>query len=141
MKKLFYYIKFTLILRQVIKNEEFVEKLSKTLGVQFKYDWIYRIYAVVNPLIENINSAGNSLVYSEGKPLVERWLMDNLNIIREIINTNNLFDILTYDIKRLDNDENYLIRIYPIYFKETKRFLIVLSIVIILAILGLLILL
>lgn len=141
MKKLIYYIKFTLILRQVIKNEAFVEKLSKTLGVQFKYDWIYRIYTVVNPLIENINSAGNSLVYSEGKPLVERWLMDNLNIIREIINTNNLFDILTYDIKRLDNDENYLIRIYPIYFKETKIFLTVLSVVIILAILGLLILL
>lgn len=140
MKKLFYYIKFTLILRQVIKNEGFVDKLSKTLGVQFKYDWIYRIYTIVNPLIENINSAGNKLVYSEGKPLVERWLMDNLNIIREVINTNNLFDILTYDIKRLDNDENYLIKIYPIYFKETKRFLICSLIIILLIIFGLILL-
>jgi hypothetical protein len=64
--------------------------------------------------------------------------MDHLMAAQQFIQANNLFDLLTYDITRLDENENYLFVLKPLHFddakKWTKRFSILLSIIIVIGI-------
>ena len=52
--------------------------------------------------------------------------MQKLNIASNYIKANNLFDLLTYEIKKLDDYDNYLFIIKPItlddFVKNSKRF-------------------
>jgi hypothetical protein len=61
--------------------------------------------------------------------------MQRLNIAANFIQTNNLFDLLTYDIKRLDEYDNYLLIIEPITLndclKYTKYFGILLALLLV----------
>ena len=63
--------------------------------------------------------------------------MTRFNLIKDFIMANNLFDLLTYEIKKLDDYDNYLFIVKPITFddcvKWTKIFGITYSI---LAIIG-----
>ena len=58
--------------------------------------------------------------------------MTKLNLIRDFIMANNLFDLLTYEIKKLDDYDNYLFVIKPITFDDCMKwtkFLFIYSIV------------
>ena len=55
--------------------------------------------------------------------------MTKLNVAKNFIMANNLFDLLTYEIKRLDNYDNYLFIIKPITFNEFKKWTKIFSIV------------
>ena len=63
---------------------------------------------------------------------IERCIMSKLNIAQSFIQTNNLFDLLTYKIEKLDEYDNYLFIIEPITLydclKYTKYFSILLTI-------------
>ena len=67
--------------------------------------------------------------------------MTKLNAIREFVIANNLFDLLTYRIEKLDDYDNYLFVIEPITFEDcnkwTKIFTITYTILTILTIIGL----
>ena len=102
-------------------------------GVQFKKDWIGRLYAVINP---NISTPLNDQVFEynerglDNKTYIEKWIMDRMNVLNEFILSHNLFDVLTYNIKKLDNYDNYLFVIQPITLKDclkwSKKFFILL---------------
>ena len=137
-------IKYTKILNKVYKSENIPDNLSKLFGSKFKQDWIGRLYTVINPNLLGEDFDINTIIYEydenglNNKSWVERWIMTKLNIAQSFIQTNNLFDLLTYDIERLDEYDNYLFVIEPITLhdclKYTKYFLILLAVLSVIAV-------
>lgn len=140
-KNLLLNIKYTKILRKIYKDEGLLEKFSQLFGVEFKIDWVGRVYTVINPNIIDDKLDINTQIFEYGdngltnEPYVEKYIMTKLNLVSDFIMANNLFDLLTYEIKKLDDYDNYLFVIKPITFddcmKWTKIFAITYSIVII----------
>lgn len=135
--------KYTRILKNVYKDENLLLKFSQLFGTEFRMDWVGRIYTVINPNVIKEQFDTNTQIFEYGENgfsntvYIEHWIMTKLNAAQNFIMANNLFDLLTYEIKRLDNYDNYLFIIKPITFddciKWTKTFAIVYSI---LAIIG-----
>ena len=113
-KYLFLNIKYTKILSKVYDNENIIENLSKLFKTQFKKDWIGRLYTVINPNLMGDDFDINTIIYEYDESglnnyaFVERCIMSKLNIAQSFIQTNNLFDLLTYKIEKLDEYDNYL---------------------------------
>ena len=132
------------ILKKIYKDEQIIERFSQLFGTEFRMDWVGRIYTVINPNIINDNFDSNTQIFEYGnngftnEPYIEKWIMTKLNIVKDFILANNLFDLLTYEIKRIDDYDNYLFVIKPITFddckKWTKIFITVYSVLIITAI-------
>lgn len=137
-KYLITHIKYCKILNNVYKNENLLDNLSKLFKVQFKKDWVGRIYAVFNPHIqEGVFNPNNQIFeYTEqglvNDAYVEAYILNQLNIAKQFIRANNLFDLLTYRLEKLDDNDNYLFIIEPITWadckKYSKRFLIMLGV-------------
>lgn len=130
-------IKYTRILKRIYKDEQIPENLSKLFNTNFKIDWIGRMYTVINPnLIDGIYDTSSQIFEYDERGLsndayIERFIMQKLNIASNYIKANNLFDLLTYEIKKLDEYDNYLFIIKPItlddFVKNSKRFGILLT--------------
>ena len=109
-----------------------LNKFSQLFGSEFRMDWVGRIYTVINPNIIDDKLDIQTQIFEYGddgfsnKAYVEKWIMTKLNLIKDFVMANNLFDLLTYEIERLDEYDNYLFVIKPITFddcmKYTKRF-------------------
>lgn len=116
------YIRVQRLLRKIYASEKIEKNLSRIFGVECKQDWVGRLYMVVNPIIQNIEDGGNTLVYDKDENLViEGWVMKNLELIRNFVVNNSMFDLLTYSIDRIDDDENYLIVFKNVYFDDMKK--------------------
>ena len=116
------YFKIKRLLNQIYDTEKIEENLSRTFGVECGRDWVGRLYMVVNPILQNIEDGGNTVVYDkDDKMMVEVWVMKNLELIRNFVINNSMFDLLTYSIERLDDDENYLIVFKNIYFDDIMK--------------------
>lgn len=119
--------KYTKIIKKVYKDDDIINKLSQMFGVEFRMDWVGRLYCVLNP-----NVIGNELdintqifEYNEtgltNTAYIEKYIMTKLNAVREFVIANNLFDLLTYKIEKLDEYDNYLFVIEPITFEDAKK--------------------
>lgn len=107
------------LLNKIYDNEKIEENLSRIFGVECKRDWVGRLYMVVNPILQNIEDGGNTIVFNkDNKMMIEAWIMKNLELIRNFVVNNSMFDLLTYSIEKLDDDENYLIVFKNIYFDD-----------------------
>lgn len=136
--------KYTKILKKVYTDEQLLIKFSQLFGTEFRMDWVGRIYTVINPNILHDKLDTNTQIFEYGENglsntvYIEHWIMTKLNIAQNFIMANNLFDLLTYEIKRLDDYDNYLFIIKPITFddfiKSTKLFAIVYSILLVIGI-------
>lgn len=116
------YFKIKRLLNKIYASEKIEENLSRTFGVECKRDWVGRLYMIVNPILQNIKSDGNTIVYDHNdRMMVEAWVMKNLELIRNFIVNNSMFDLLTYTIDKIDNDENYLIVFKNIYFDDIMK--------------------
>lgn len=143
-KFFFLNLKYTRLLNKIYKNENILNNLSQLFEVRFKKDWIGRVYAVLNPNIikQKYNSDTQIFEYNEhgldNSIYIEKWIMEKLNIAAQFIKANNLFDLLTYNIKKIDNYDNYLFVMHPITLgdciKWTKRFSILLLVLIVILI-------
>ena len=141
--------KYTKIIKNVYKDDDIINKLSKLFGTEFRIDWVGRLYCVINPNIISDQLDINTQIfeYSENgltnNLYIEKYIMTKLNAIREFVIANNLFDLLTYRIEKLDDYDNYLFVIEPITFEDckkwTKIFSISYSILINLAIIGMIV--
>lgn len=141
------YIRCKRMLESIYVNENIIYNLSELYGVNFKKDWIGRLYAIINPLV---NIDPNDRIFEnteEGYSLhafVEKWLLERLSIASNFIMDKSLFELATYHIEQVDDDYNYLFTIEPIawydFNKWLKRFLILLGVLLIIGI-GLLIIL
>jgi hypothetical protein len=101
------------------QQDSIIAKLSNMFGVQFRRDWIGRLYAVINPAIRDGKfDRSQAFEYAEdGVNTTEHakvWMMQRLTLLQGFIQAENLFDLLTYDIKRIDDSGNYLLTILPI---------------------------
>lgn len=139
LKNLVLNIKYTRILKKIYRDEDLLNKFSQLFGVEFRIDWVGRVYTIINPNITNEKLNINTQIFEYGedgltnRPYLEKYIMTRLNLIRDFIMANNMFDLLTYEIKRLDDYDNYLFVIKSITFddcmKWTKVFAIVYSII------------
>ena len=137
-------IRYSRILNRVYKNENLIQNLSNLFGTKFKKDWICRIYTVINPNIQNGVYDPNIQIYEYGENgldntiYVQNWVMERLNIASKFIQAQNLFDLLTYEIKKIDEYDNYLFIIQPITLPDcldyAKKFSILLSILVLLGV-------
>lgn len=115
--------KYQKILNKVYEDDQIIAKLSFALGSQFHRDWIGRLYTVINPAIKD-GKYDYTQVYEyvqEGYDTtehVQQWAVERLSAIQTVIQTNNLFDILSFNIKKLDNEGNYLFVVYPVTLPE-----------------------
>lgn len=120
-------LKYTRILNKVYRDENLLENLSKLFQVKFKKDWIGRIYAVFNPHIQQGMFDPNKQIYeytSDGltnRAYVENYILTQLNIASQFIQANNLFDLLTYEVKKLDDNDNYLFVMQPITLSDCLK--------------------
>lgn len=116
------YFRIKKLLLKIYDNEKIEKNLSKTFGVECKRDWVGRLYMVVNPILQNIEDGGNTLIFDrDDNVMIEGWVMKNLELIRNFVVNNSMFDLLTYSIEKLDDDNNYLIVFKNIYFNDMMR--------------------
>jgi len=120
-KNLFLNLKYTKILKKIYKEEKLLEGFSKIFGTEFHLDWVGRAYAVLNPnLDENGNYSPNTQIFEYGEnglnndKMIEQWVMEKMIVISNFIKVNNLFELLTYSIEKLDEYDNYLFVLEPI---------------------------
>jgi hypothetical protein len=121
-------IKYSRIIKKVYNDENLIEGLSKIFKTNFKLDWIGRLYAVLNPnLDENGNYNPNSQIFEYGEnglnneKMIEQWVMERMLVISNFIRANNLFELLTYSIKKIDQYDNYLFILQPITLDECMK--------------------
>lgn len=123
------HIKYSSIISKAFKEEKLLDNLSKLFGVEFKQDWVGRTYAIINPNIINGVYDHVSQIYEyndlglDNRVYVEKWIMQRFNIISNFVKTNNLFDILIYDLKKIDEYDNYLFTLYPVTFEDFNKYL------------------
>ena len=139
-KNLILNTKYSKIIRKVYKEDDMINKLSQLFDTEFRMDWVGRLYCVINPNIIENKFDINTQVFEYGENglnnnvYIEKYIMTKLNAIKDFVIANNLFDLLTYHIEKLDEYDNYLFVIEPITFQDckkwTKIFLIVYSILI-----------
>ena len=116
--------KYSRLLKKVYKSENLIQNLSGIFGVQFKMDWVGRIYAVFNPFIKNGQYSNENKIFEynnqglDDSQFVETQIFETLTIASSFIRSKNLFDLLTYKIKKLDDYDNYLFIIQPITFED-----------------------
>ena len=126
-KNLLLNVKYTRLLKSIYSDEQLLNKFSQLFGTEFRMDWVGRIYAVFNPNIINDELDVNSQIFENGEngltnsPYIEKWIMTKLNIVKDFIMANNLFDLLTYEIKKIDDYDNYLFIIKPITFDDCVK--------------------
>ena len=56
-------IRYTSLLRKIYKDEKLIEKFSQLFDVEFRIDWIGRVYAVLNPNIINDKLDVNTQIF------------------------------------------------------------------------------
>lgn len=119
--------KYMKIIKNVYKEDDMLNKLSELFGTEFRMDWVGRIYTVINPNIVDNKLDINTQIFEYGETglsneiYVERYIMIKLNLIKDFVIANNLFDLLTYRIEKLDEYDNYLFVIEPITFEDCKK--------------------
>ncbi len=137
--------KYSRLIKKTFQNENILQGLSQIFKANFKTDWIGRIYAVLNPnLDENGQYSPNTQIFEYGEnglnneKMVEQWVMERMVVISEFIQANNLFELLTYSIKKLDKYDNYLFILEPVTLSDcmkwSKRFAVLSGILIIIGI-------
>lgn len=130
---LYQHFKYTKILKNIYKSEDIIGNLSQLFGTGFKMDWCGRLYAVLNPYLKDgkFDPTTITIQYDENgisdKAFIENWIMERMVVAQQFIRANNLFDLLTYDIKDLGSG-NYLFVIKSITFDDFVKNIKILSI-------------
>ena len=105
------------------ESDTLLKSLTVSFGNRFRMDKIGRIYTVINPMIKNIDTGGNTLIYDgNNEPMIKEYLLKCMLLLKTFIGENKMFDILTYDIKQLDEDQNYLVILKPIFLDDTIKY-------------------
>lgn len=119
------HIKIRRIVKKIIKEENLLSNLSALFStenyvVNFKQDWVGRIYAVINPVVQSpqnrifeYDTLGMNL-----KSFINKWVIEHMIAADNFVKNHQLFDILVYDLKPLDTDYNFLITLTPITWND-----------------------
>ncbi len=119
---LYYSISHYRLLGKIIDKENLIYNLSVLFGAQFKYDWLNRPYVVLNPNVKDGQFNTDRVLEIDGNDAeyIKRWVIEKLLSANSFIIDNNLFDIVSYKVNRLD-EFNYLFYLYPIQYTDTRH--------------------
>lgn len=127
-KNLIEFVKVKRVIKNIVKNENLLDNFSNIFStdnyrVKFKQDWIGRIYAVVNPTVADPENRifEYNLNSTDVKSFVNKWIMERMVAIDTFVKNNLLFDLLSYEIKQLDSNYNFLLILTPITWPDFKR--------------------
>lgn len=139
------YIRIRKVIDKILKEEDLLYNLSAIFStenyiVNFKQDWIGRIYAVVNPVVQDPDA--RIFEYDTNGPnlksFINKWIIEHMIAADNFIKNHQLFDILVYDFQPVDENYNFLITLTPVtwfdFHKSLKRVAWVLLILLILGI-------
>ena len=120
-------IKYNKLLNKIYRDEHILEGLARLFGAEVRQDWIGRVYIVLNPHIKNGKWDPESVIQELGNDNISRevvinMIMGTLNTVQQFIKTNNLFDLLTYDIRKVSNNDDYLFIMEPITYPDLKNY-------------------
>ena len=116
----YYYIKSYLYVRDTFYSEQFGYVLNKYLRVNFKRDWIGRLYGVVNPAIDingNIDFSTQIIEFNDNgfstDNYVKNWVYKQFSLIKNIFNlqSSGFFDHIGAEFKHVgpENGDNWLV--------------------------------
>lgn len=111
-------IRYNRILSEIYRSEKIIENFSSLFETEFRKDWAGRLYTVVHPEDKIYEYTVSGMMSDE--MYVEKWIMERLNAADRFIVNHNLFELVTYRIDKIDQD-NYLFVIEPIPFQDFKR--------------------
>lgn len=122
-KSIYLHLKYNRILKRVYKEFNIPDSMSQLLNVPVRVDWVNRLYMVLNPM--TMDTQDQIYEITETGPnsdeFVKHWLMERLTIMDKFIKVNNLFDILTLKMEKLDQYGNYLVILEPITWYDFKK--------------------
>lgn len=130
----------------ILYSNEFLFVLKQYLNVEFKKDWLGRLYGVINPNIDidgNFNF-NNSIIEidddrTNNNEYVKSWIFKQLNLVRTVFKLDNspFFDYIGAEFRHVGpaNQDNFLV-IFDIVSRKAfttslKKFLIQLFVYII----------
>lgn len=124
----FKYLKLRNMVKKIVKNEDLLDNLTKLYGFNFHMDNMGRIYSVINPSIKrgvyDVTSQRNGVDDAMGanpKQYINNWVMSRLDIAQEFIFEKDLFNILTYEIDSIDENNNFLLVMSPLGYEDFKN--------------------
>lgn len=112
------YLRDYLYISDTLYSEEFNLVLKRYLHVNFKKDWIGRVYGVINPNIDiNGNFDINNVIIeidgdnSNSNEYVKHWVYKQLHLISELFKIQKLYDYITLSFEHVgpENQDNYLL--------------------------------
>lgn len=111
--------KYSEIFKSVCEDDQLIAKLSTLFGVQFRKDWVGRVYAVINPAIfDGKFDQGQIFEYTNGgidtTEHAKKWIMDRMSTMEEFMINSQILDIIGFNLKQLDDSGNYLFMLYPV---------------------------
>lgn len=123
------------LVAETFYGPEFKGVLGHYLKTNFKKDWVGRIYAVVNP---NINEDGrldfNNVIIeldddnTNSQEYVTNWVYKQMNLISTLFKLENLYDYISCDIEKIDDFDNFLVVFRltsrKIFVESLKRFFV-----------------
>lgn len=121
------YIRINRLIKKILKEENLLNNLSSVFStdsykVSFRQDWVGRIYSVVNPVVQSpqdrifeYDTQGTNI-----KSYINKWVIEHMIAADNFVKNHQLFDILIYDLKQLDDDYNFLITLTPAGWEEFK---------------------
>lgn len=134
---IFYYFRDLSYVGDVFYGEDLNRILKKYLHVDFKKDWIGRLYGVINPSIDiNGNFDINSQIIeidndnTNNEAYVKNWIFSQLLMVGSFFKLSNLYDFISIEIKHVGpvNADNFLIifdiasrKDISIFFKKSLK--------------------
>lgn len=118
-KNIYLHFKYNRILKRVYKDENILDNMGNLFNSKIHMDWVGRIYTVINPNLDKDKQIYEILDGGiDNKEFVQHWVMERFIAMDHFIKANNLFDLLVYDIKQLDDCGNFLLVLEPITLKD-----------------------
>lgn len=118
-KNIYLHFKYNRILKRVYKDENILDNMGDLFNSKIHVDWVGRIYTVINPNLDKDKQIYEILDGGiDNKEFIQHWVMERFIAMDHFIKANNLFDLLVYDIKQLDDYGNFLLALEPITLKD-----------------------
>ena len=112
------YIKDKYYISDTFYSKELNIVLRKYLNVEFKKDWIGRLYGVINPNINNEGKFDFTKTIIEfddentnNNEFIKHWTYKQLNLIGQVFSIENLYHFIDLQFKHVGpkNADNYLL--------------------------------
>lgn len=103
MRKLYYDIKAFLILRSEVKKHK---DLPDWKRFNFRHDWLYRIYTVINPGEKD---------FGDDEAMLKMKTMERVETMNKYIASMGLAEIVSLSMERIPETNSYLVVYYQIY--------------------------